>query len=247
MVKTHIVEIFSSIQGEGPYIGVRQIFVRFAGCNLDCAYCDTDYNFKRNFRVEHEPGTGIFVDYPNPVSPEEVSEKIKTFNVGKHHSISLTGGEPLMQAGFVRGISDLLKDRDIKFFLETNGTLPSELSSVISNIDIVSMDMKLPSTSGGREFWEIHREFLQIASQKEVYVKVVVSGNTSKIEITRACEIINSVSSKIPLVIQPVSIRPGYNGNKLSPVTIIEMHELASELINDVRVIPQAHKVMGLM
>ena len=41
--KAKIKEIFTSIQGEGPFIGHKQLFVRFCGCNLSCKYCDTDY------------------------------------------------------------------------------------------------------------------------------------------------------------------------------------------------------------
>jgi len=45
-------EIFSSIQGEGPYIGCKQIFIRFSDCNLDCDYCDTDFNLKETASKE---------------------------------------------------------------------------------------------------------------------------------------------------------------------------------------------------
>jgi organic radical activating enzyme len=44
--RAKIKEIFTSIQGEGPYIGVKQLFVRFCGCNLMCEYCDTNYDSK---------------------------------------------------------------------------------------------------------------------------------------------------------------------------------------------------------
>jgi len=246
-VKTHLVEIFSSVQGEGPYVGIRQIFVRFAGCNLHCAYCDTDYKFYPSFRVEDEPGTGIFSHRANPVDVETTVEIIKSFNIGKNHSISLTGGEPLLQTGFINRLIGLLKDTGLKFYLETNGTLPDELSGLISQIDIISMDIKLPSAAGNREMWDIHREFLRIASRKKVFVKVVVTGETSESEIIKVCEIIKSVHSMVPLVIQPVSAHRGYTGKSPSLAKLMKMQELALDFVPDVRVIPQTHKILGLM
>ena len=49
-MKTHINEVFSSIQGEGTLIGRRQVFIRFSGCNLDCNYCDTSKSRDPSFR-----------------------------------------------------------------------------------------------------------------------------------------------------------------------------------------------------
>ena len=47
--KTKVREIFTSIQGEGPYVGVKQLFVRFCGCNLRCDYCDTDVSTNEEY------------------------------------------------------------------------------------------------------------------------------------------------------------------------------------------------------
>ena len=75
--KVLIKEIFESIQGEGPYIGVNQLFVRFSKCNLNCDYCDTD--FQTNLKEYTE------TDFINEIN--------KYNNI---HSVSLTGGEPLL-------------------------------------------------------------------------------------------------------------------------------------------------------
>ena len=75
--KVFIKEIFESIQGEGPYIGYNQLFVRFSKCNLNCKYCDTDF-------------TSDLKEY----SLEELLEETNKFK--NIHSISLTGGEPLL-------------------------------------------------------------------------------------------------------------------------------------------------------
>ncbi len=240
-----LVEIFSSIQGEGIYVGVRQIFLRFSGCNLNCSYCDTAHDLRPTFRVEFLPGTGKFTCYPNPVQPEKVAEIISKFNLKKHHSISLTGGEPLLQVEFIEKLSFFFKKKGIKLFLETNGTLPSQLAKLISVLDIISMDIKLPSVAGGGEMWDTHRDFLAIGSQKDIFVKIVVAADTSEAEITKACEIIKKVDPKIPLIIQPVTPQPEFSGEKPSAVKLLTWQELARDYINDVRVIPQIHKFLG--
>ncbi|HWI54270.1 MAG TPA: 7-carboxy-7-deazaguanine synthase QueE, partial [Desulfobacteria bacterium] len=96
MVKTHLVEIFSSVQGEGLYLGVKQIFIRFAGCNLKCKYCDTPFEPETGFRVEVPAGSGRFDLYQNPVTPDQIIDIIKRLDPQLCHSISLTGGEPLL-------------------------------------------------------------------------------------------------------------------------------------------------------
>ena len=75
---TKIRESFTSIQGEGPYVGQKQLFVRFCGCNLKCKYCDTDF-------------------VPEKSRDYSVDELVKEINSsGEVFTISLTGGEPLV-------------------------------------------------------------------------------------------------------------------------------------------------------
>ena len=84
MTKTTLIkEIFSSIQGEGPYIGFEQLFIRFSKCNLKCSYCDTN-----------------FVTDLKEYTSQELSDEVKKYNTT--HSISLTGGEPLLDVEFLK-------------------------------------------------------------------------------------------------------------------------------------------------
>ena len=83
MIKGRISDVFESIQGEGPYVGERQIFVRLFGCNLNCKFCDT--------KLER------FDEYTAP----ELLDRILEFR-GNYHSISFTGGEPLLQKDFLK-------------------------------------------------------------------------------------------------------------------------------------------------
>ncbi|WP_225369796.1 7-carboxy-7-deazaguanine synthase QueE [Methanobrevibacter arboriphilus] len=165
-MKAPIVEIFSSFQGEGLWIGKRQIFIRFAGCNLNCNYCDT----KNSQNVNN----GILK------SVEEVVKKIKELETPDLHSISFTGGEPLLYFDF---INEIISQTDFKIMIETNGTLPDSLSK-INNLNCVSLDLKLPEHFNKDWNEEIfNNEILSIksliANKKNFYCKIVVSPSTS--------------------------------------------------------------------
>jgi len=122
-----VIEWFDSIQGEGVYIGTPMSFVRLAGCNLRCKWCDTQYAF----------GPGREVD-------EEVIVKSL-----KHFNVCITGGEPLLQD--ISRLVDLLHYDYRKVHIETNGTIvPEELPDA----DVWTISPKL-SNSGMRDKWSI--------------------------------------------------------------------------------------------
>lgn len=240
----NLAEIFSSIQGEGLFVGCRQVFVRLAGCNLSCQYCDTreSLGVPATARVESGPGNRDFHTLPNPVTDFVLRDAVADLCRSPHHSISLTGGEPLLQPQAVSILSPL-RAQGVLLYLETNGTLPAELRQVISDIDIVSMDIKLPSELAGRNFWREHAEFLQVASQSEVFVKIVLSNNTTQAEMERALSLITGVSAAIPLILQPVT--PINGVLPINPDQVLRWQEFALSKLRDVRVIPQTHKIMG--
>ena len=230
-LKAQITEIFSSMQGEGIFVGVRQIFVRFKRCNMACGFCDT----------------------PNDVAAKEYSvaalmDEIKAMDGsnGPHHSVSLTGGEPLVYAEFLKSFLPLLKKAGFKSYLETNGTLPNELENVIDLIDIVAMDFKLPSSTGGRAYWAEHLEFLKIAVRKKVFVKSVVTTDTKKEDVEEAVRLIRTVNEKIPFIMQPATPvknfdkRPGEN-------RLLKFLDIAlKNEVKNSRVMPQTHKMLGI-
>ena len=240
---TNLIEVFSSTQGEGPYLGVRQVFVRFTGCNLVCAYCDTAHDPTPQFRMELVPGSADFTYFPNPVKVHQLAEFIVGYGSG--HSISLTGGEPLLHTDFILSLVDALNNSKNKIYLETNGSLPMELKKLISSVDIISMDIKIPSTSKCGDMWAVHREFLKIGSQKEIFVKTVVSSATPEEEIIKTCNIIKEVDPGIPLILQPVTLSPGFAGCNPSVKQLLDQQCLAMKYIRDVRVIPQTQKFTG--
>ncbi|MBU1124848.1 MAG: 7-carboxy-7-deazaguanine synthase QueE [Candidatus Omnitrophica bacterium] len=222
-MKAKITEVFESIQGEGIYVGEKQLFVRFYDCNLSCSYCDTKPN--------------AYTEY----TPQELFEELTLYS-GRYHAIAFTGGEPLLQKDFLKGFLPLTKSAGYKNYLETNGTLPDELSEVIGNVDIVAMDFKLPSVTGGKDFWEEHREFLRIASQKEVFVKLVVNTNADDYEVYKALGIVRKINPAAIVVIQPQSqVKGRALDRKLDWWrAVCKQEEVAA------CVIPQVHKSAGV-
>ena len=243
-----ITEVFSSIQGEGFLAGRRQIFIRLADCNLDCRYCDTDYSRQDTCRVEMRPGSATFNHLPQPLSPQELVGLIIRWNEslpGAHHSISITGGEPLMHAEALTLLLPGLRSI-LPIHLETNGTMPDALKRVIPYLNYISMDMKLPSTSGcDQHLWGLHQSFLESSIGHAVSIKVVIAENTGLDEIYRVCDIINQSGPSIPLFLQPVTLSTGDPG--ITPARILLLQEAASSVLGDVRVIPQMHRMLGAL
>lgn len=229
MMKAKISEIFSSVQGEGTYVGTRQVFVRFYECNMHCVWCDTPY------AIGDVPGR--FKEY----SPHDLLSHVVELQDGCH-SVSLTGGEPLLHKDFLKEFLPLVRKTGLKTYLETNGTLPRELDEIIGYIDIIAMDVKLPSSTKCRTYWQEHEEFLRIALQKETFVKVVVSEDTSREDIACSVELVSKINRDIIFILQPNSfeLKNGVIGECL------RFHQYCSKRLTNVRVLPQVHKYMRL-
>ena len=241
-----LVEVFSSIQGEGLWVGCRQIFVRFADCNLACRYCDTPHQPQPNCRIEDAPGSGQFRSLPNPVSLEILHSILSQWhrNVpGMHHSLSLTGGEPLAQVEALQFWLPQLREL-LPVYLETNGTLPSALEKIIGDVDYVSMDFKLESVSGEETPWDAHGDFLRIAATVEGFVKVVVGEQTPIDEIVRTAELVHDVAPQMPLVIQPLTEQ---GRCAVRGTVLLQLQQVVSRIHSSVRVIPQTHRFIDVV
>ncbi len=240
-----ISEIFSSIQGEGLYCGERQIFVRFAGCSLRCAYCDTvsAQDDAESCLVHYGDGTA---ELPNPLTKDDVMGAVRKLDdpPGLHHSVSLTGGEPLLQSDFLAELLRALKAERMRTCLETNGVLWKELDKVIDTIDSISADIKIESATGEPPRFDDNRRFLATAARKPTWVKVVVAEGTTVSELDEAAQTVASVSPAIPMIIQPVTDRDG--GTRVRGEKLLALQKRALEHLACVRVIPQMHKILGV-
>ena len=233
-------EVFASIQGEGIYCGQRHTFVRFAGCNLSCRYCDTP-NAREPMPAACGAGTsagGQSADLVNPVSAEDVVDLCRSL---RSRTVSITGGEPLLQPDFCAELMSRLKESGFTTYLETNGVLHQELSRVVDHADVIAMDFKLGSSTGSETPWEDHEAFLRVAVKSKAFVKAIVSSRASEAELARCAELIAGVNAQIPLVIQPVTGSDSPSGDLL-----MKLQDAALAALEDVRVIPQCHKLLGL-
>jgi len=242
-----VFEIFSAIQGEGTLVGTRQIFVRLCGCNRHCRFCDTreaGEDPPALCLVEQAAGSRRFARWANPFGPGLALEAIDALDVprGLHHSVSLTGGEPLLHPGFIAALCPMVREQGLGTFLETNGTLPEALESVIETIDHVAMDIKLESATGQPTPWDDHRRFLEVAATAHVQVKAIVVADTTDPELDRLAALVAAVEPATPVVLQPVTAMPGIHPP--APMRVLAMHARLSAQLHDIRVIPQVHKLM---
>ena len=239
-----VVEIFSSIQGEGLHLGRRQIFIRLADCNLACAYCDTEFYRASLFPCEIRPGCGFSTDMENPLASYEIAELVARWNndlPGAHHSISITGGEPLCQADALAVWLPELR-KILPIHLETNGTLPDLLAPLLDEIDFISMDIKLASVTGVPTPWEAHRQFLLLAAERPCQVKLVVGPQTPNEELLTAVRFINEIAPHLPLILQPQTINRRVS---LSADQLLQFQAVTAAIHTNTLVIPQVHHFLN--
>jgi organic radical activating enzyme len=225
MTKAKINDIFVSIQGEGKYVGQEQCFVRFYGCNLNCEFCDTKISTFEEFTAD------------------ELMAKIKEV-IGQKDikSISLTGGEPLLHRDFLLEFIPKLRAQGLESYLETNGILHNELFDVIDYIDVIAMDIKLPSSTKERPFWQEHKEFLKIAKNKDTFIKTIICLNTTLDDFKNAVSLVLDVNPKATFILQLNTEELGRGlAEKLQA-----FKKYGREYLSDLRVIPQLHKIVGV-
>ena len=231
-MKAPIIEIFSSFQGEGLLIGERQIFVRFAGCNLNCNYCDTnDSKSEKSGKL---------------MTPQEVTDEINKLLTPDCKTVSFTGGEPSLYPDF---ISEVSKNLDLNIMLETNGTLPDNID-LIDKLDMVSLDIKLPEHFDG-DFDEsiflneIKSLNLLMAKSINVYCKVVILPST---KIKSFKEVVEKLSenisnkSNLKIIIQPSSPLGEWKDINFR---LFEFSEVVGQYF-EVSTIPQIHKILDI-
>ena len=225
-----VLDVFTSLQGEGLRLGEKQVFVRFGGCNIRCDYCD-------------EPGA-IPILSGERASLGEVRKKVlweRTLHP-EVSSCSVTGGEPLLHTVFLEEFLPWLRNQGFFVSLETNGVLYRAFEKIAPSCDAVAMDLKFPSATR-RKFWDAHRLFIRMAPDK-IFVKVVLTEKSTQEEFMEAVSLVEKVHPAIPFILQPVTPVAGVVPPE--PRLVLSWMRKAKKSLEKVLLIPQWHPVWKL-
>jgi 7-carboxy-7-deazaguanine synthase len=244
-----LIELFSSIQGEGAFAGQPQVFLRLAGCPLRCNWCDTPESWPISV-----PGGGL---RRTLASAEEVARQVESLDPGGNRPLSVTGGEPLMWPGFLLDLRSALPDR--RLHLETSGAFPGSLQRVRDSFDHLSVDLKLPSDLAppiplgegfeapprGEGAWgEARRAVLPLLEGRDACLKLVVAGGHSSERFDPLFADCSDFAPTTPLFLQPVTPTRGISAPDASAVETLVASAESRGLV--VRVVPQLHPLLGL-
>lgn len=251
-----LTEMFPSFQGEGLFIGQRQLFIRFAGCNRRCAYCDSRHTWRRPARVQlcTLVGRRRLGFLANPICLGALLSAIDVVesSVPRDAScgplcdnlvVSFTGGEPLLQATFLRELLPLLRARRMQTYLETNGTLPAAMRLVATMIDVAAIDIKVPSATRQPLDWSVVAAFARAAAPvPRKFYKLVLTNTIKNKEIALVSRFLKRQRDVEAVILQPVTVVR--RGITPPPIECLErIRGSLAQIVSDVRVVPQVHRL----
>lgn len=212
MAVFNVVEKFVSINGEGQHAGELAVFIRLSGCNLSCSYCDTRWACTNNAVAEE-------------LTEEEIIDYVHSTGVTR---VTLTGGEPLLAKDIEVLLKAFAEWTDIKVEIETNGSMPIQELSKLSNPPAFTLDYKLAGS--GMEDRMLTDNFNYLTSKDTV--KFVTS---SVEELDKVCQVVDKyeLSKKCTVLISPVF-------GRIEPADMVDY--LIEKKRNDIRLQLQLHK-----
>lgn len=188
-----LAEHFVSINGEGQCAGELALFLRFAGCNLRCDWCDTAWACGKD-----APHEAVTLQELTKIAADAVGCGVR--------NVTLTGGEPLLQEN-IREVMEQLCGMGLRVEVETNGAVP--LEPFIGCGAVFTMDYKLPSSNMERF---MHTENFALLKAQDT-VKFVCG---SREDVLRAKEIAAQYQPECPLYLSPVF-------GRIEPAEIVEI------------------------
>ena len=188
-----LAEHFISINGEGQLAGALALFLRFAGCNLRCDWCDTAWACGKD-----APHENVTLSRIKEIAEEAMAQGVRT--------VTLTGGEPLLQEQ-IADVIRCLVDMGLRVEIETNGAVA--LAPFQNSGACFTMDYKLPSSR-----MEQHMLTENFALLHEADTVKFVCG--SRADVFRAKEIAAQFKPQCPLYLSPVF-------GRIEPAEIVEI------------------------
>ena len=203
-----IIEIYKSLQGESTYAGLPCVFVRLMGCNLRCAWCDSEYTFTGGHRM----------------TIEEVLREVQALSPGGG-LVEITGGEPMLQEKEVVPLMQRLLDDGFTVLIETSGERP--LERVPKGV-VKIVDVKCPDSGEGSTFRIENLETLTSMDE----VKFVISGRADY-EFARDFTALHELSGKVNAVLFSPAFRKGATGSRGADHCLLDPRELAEWMLAD--------------
>jgi organic radical activating enzyme len=235
--RARVSEIFTSIEGEGIFVGKKTLFIRFSGCHLKCRWCDTKY------ALPLDSGTEYQIDEIEDL----IIRELQPFT----YKVNFTGGEPLLQTDAVIKLADFIKKQtNLKTYIESS-CFDSELfSKVLPYIDICKIEFKTDDSKvvenevyDSLVLNEIKCLELAVESNKTTYIKIVVTNSTN---LESFKNLVYNISKKIrPSDIVGFIIQPSRGVDQPTVNKLLDTYDIVQPMFPEVRIIPQLHKEIG--
>jgi 7-carboxy-7-deazaguanine synthase len=203
-----IIEVYKSLQGESSYAGLPCVFVRLAGCNLRCVWCDSEYTFTGGKRM----------------TLDDVELEVHRLSPGGG-LVEITGGEPLLQEREAVPLMDRLLAAGYMVLLETSGERP--LQRVPPQV-VKIVDVKCPDSGEGDTF---HLENLKWLTPRDE-VKFVIASR-GDYEFARAFSAEHELNSRVSSVIFSPAFRKDATGSRDVSHCLVDPRELAEWMLAD--------------
>ena len=235
-MKTRIFEIFTSIEGEGILYGTKTLFVRLAGCPYSCFYCDT---------LDALP-----LDSGKEYSINEACDLIDKNLQKNTYKVNFTGGEPLIQYETVSELAKHVKSKGIPTYLESACFDSKKFLHVLPSIDFVKIEFKTIDSEfiDTKHYPNLIKNTLEcleasINANKITYIKIVVSSNTQFSSFNELVDKIFKIASKE--TISGFIIQPTTSISEPSLEKLIEFYDSVYPYYDQVRIVPQLHKIIN--